>query len=234
MFRLLSANSDLLFAQVIPNATPGEPGGLYASTDHGTTWPPAGFSGQTVDRIIERDSVLFALQGGHVFASRTDTLLWKDASGSLAPDSLVVITASSDHVVTLTQASDKIWYRPMAEIKALLNEKPTHVPDSAPAAFALLQNYPNPFNPSTTIGYQIPVSCTVKLVVFDLLGREVAVLVNGPKGSGGHAVTFDATGLASGAYFYRLQIIPADGSFESDSRKRSTDLFKTRMLMVLR
>ncbi len=78
-----------------------------------------------------------------------------------------------------------------------------------PGSFSLLQNYPNPFNPSTTIKYAIPASdnsqtTKVKLVVYDLLGREVTTLVNSEKSPGYYQVNFDASGLPSGLYFYKL------------------------------
>jgi hypothetical protein len=74
-----------------------------------------------------------------------------------------------------------------------------------PIAFALEQNYPNPFNPSTIITYELPRASRVTLTVYDILGREVSLLVNEKKDAGVHEVTFDAAGLASGVYFYRLQ-----------------------------
>jgi hypothetical protein len=74
-----------------------------------------------------------------------------------------------------------------------------------PTEFAIFQNFPNPFNPTTLVRYQLPVASSVRLAVYDLLGREVAVLVNERKGPGSHEVTFDGAGLASGVYFYRLQ-----------------------------
>ncbi len=73
-----------------------------------------------------------------------------------------------------------------------------------PTRFELAQNYPNPFNPTTTIRYQLPVSTSVQLAVFDMLGREVATLVNARQGAGMYQVSFDARGLASGVYLYRL------------------------------
>lgn len=76
--------------------------------------------------------------------------------------------------------------------------------DAIPTEFGLSQNYPNPFNPSTVISYQLPVSSRVELKVFDMLGREVAVLVNERRPAGEHAVTFNAHGLASGIYIYQL------------------------------
>ena len=76
--------------------------------------------------------------------------------------------------------------------------------EGVPLAFALEQNYPNPFNPTTVVSYQLSVASNVKLVVFDILGREVAVLVNEKKAPGSYDVKFDASALASGVYLYRL------------------------------
>jgi hypothetical protein len=80
----------------------------------------------------------------------------------------------------------------------------TDMAEVAPKVFQLLQNYPNPFNPTTVVSYQLPVVSDMKLVAYDLLGREVAVLVNERKAPGIYNVQFDALGLASGVYVYRL------------------------------
>jgi phosphatidylserine/phosphatidylglycerophosphate/cardiolipin synthase-like enzyme len=84
--------------------------------------------------------------------------------------------------------------------------------ESIPTEFVLEQNYPNPFNPSTTINYSIPVetfrgmsATNVTLKIFDILGREVATLVNKEQSAGSYSVTFDASSLTSGMYFYKLQ-----------------------------
>ncbi|MEK9138198.1 MAG: T9SS type A sorting domain-containing protein, partial [Bacteroidota bacterium] len=69
---------------------------------------------------------------------------------------------------------------------------------------ALLQNYPNPFNPSTTMRYDLPEQSHVALKIYDLLGREVGILVDEVEGAGSKSVQFDASRLASGVYFYRL------------------------------
>jgi hypothetical protein len=71
--------------------------------------------------------------------------------------------------------------------------------------FYLDQNYPNPFNPSTTINFSVPSSEFVTLKVFDVLGNEVATLVNEEKPVGSYEVNFNASNLASGIYFYTLQ-----------------------------
>ena len=86
--------------------------------------------------------------------------------------------------------------------------------ETLPGEFALQQNYPNPCNPSTTIQYSIPGNVVetlhaTSLRVFDILGNEVATLVNENKPTGNYEVKFDASNLSSGIYFYKLQ----SGSF---------------------
>ncbi len=74
-----------------------------------------------------------------------------------------------------------------------------------PTKFSLAQNYPNPFNPNTTIKFTLPEKEFVTLKIYDLLGNEVIVLLNEEKTAGNHSVKFDASNLASGTYFYKLQ-----------------------------
>ncbi len=74
-----------------------------------------------------------------------------------------------------------------------------------PTEVALLSNWPNPFNPETSIGYELPQAGEVRLAVYDLLGREVAVLVDNRKPAGRHTVRFHADNLPSGSYVYRLE-----------------------------
>jgi hypothetical protein len=108
----------------------------------------------------------------------------------------------------------------IAEAKVKYSELPVSVDDNRdelPHRFLLGQNYPNPFNPTTTIKYSIPaviarsgatrqsVDMLVQLKVYDLLGREVATLVNKQQTPGNYSVNFDASKLTSGVYFYRLQ-----------------------------
>ena len=84
---------------------------------------------------------------------------------------------------------------------SVANEDPTVLPETA----ILAPNFPNPFNPSTTISYSLPSSGQVRLSVHDLLGREVAVLVDGVSPAGTHQVRFDASRLTSGLYLYTLE-----------------------------
>lgn len=75
---------------------------------------------------------------------------------------------------------------------------------TTPNKFWLAQNYPNPFNPSTTISYNLPVNSGVKLIVYDVLGQEIARLVDQVQDAGTHEVRFDASNVGSGFYFYKL------------------------------
>lgn len=102
----------------------------------------------------------------------------------------------------------------IAEVSVSAESETTEVP----AALSLEQNYPNPFNPTTTISFTLPRTGHVTLSVYDILGREVAKLVEDRLAAGIHALQFDGTGLASGAYVYRI-------SFDGQSEVR-------RMLLV--
>ncbi|MBL7075453.1 T9SS type A sorting domain-containing protein [candidate division KSB1 bacterium] len=74
-----------------------------------------------------------------------------------------------------------------------------------PKAYSLLQNYPNPFNPTTTIKYSLPKESKVTLKIFNILGGEVATLVNEHQPAGYHQISWDASGYSSGIYFYQIQ-----------------------------
>ncbi len=106
------------------------------------------------------------------------------------------LSTTSDHFPVWTRFA----FADLVSVEDRLNE--------SPAAFSLERNYPNPFNPSTVIGFTIgaihesPVQ--VRLSIYDMLGREVAVLVDGVRNAGFHEVTFDARALSSGMYIYRL------------------------------
>ncbi|MDH4070549.1 MAG: T9SS type A sorting domain-containing protein [Ignavibacteria bacterium] len=118
------------------------------------------------------------------------------ASGKILDRTTGVLT---NYVIPLPNSGAAISTLSDDETPALLSGA------ELPATFGLSQNYPNPFNPSTTITYQLPEDTHVTLVVSDLMGREVAVLVNEEQEAGYKSVVFDAANLASGVYFYRLE-----------------------------
>ena len=91
--------------------------------------------------------------------------------------------------------------------------------NDVPLTFRLEQNYPNPFNPATQITYFLPITSHISLKVFDLLGREVAMLVNEEKHAGSYSVEWNAANMPSGVYFYRLQ---------------TNDFVKTKKLVLIK
>jgi hypothetical protein len=105
-------------------------------------------------------------------------------------------TTSGKYVYRLKQLDNDGKYEYSKEVEADLG---------MPTEFSLQQNYPNPFNPETVINYQMPVSGKASLKVFDMLGREVATLVNEVKEAGTYNVSFNGKAFASGTYFYRFQ-----------------------------
>ena len=99
-------------------------------------------------------------------------------------------------------------------------------PELSPDNYVLKQNYPNPFNSVTTIKYELPQPAFVKLIVYDVLGREVTRLVNEEKPAGKYSVQFDAGNLSSGVYFYKI-------SFDNESNKMVFDGLNKTMKLIL-
>ncbi len=116
-----------------------------------------------------------------------------------------------DHLEHISNRSN-IWYVNLGHLYLYTLVRESISPTIAgvasahntPQGFALSQNYPNPFNPNTVISGQWPVTSVVRIGVYDVLGREVAVLADGRYAAGKYSFTFHGTGLASGVYFYRL------------------------------
>ncbi len=97
-----------------------------------------------------------------------------------------------------------------------LGGTPTEIQESneVPTQYTLFQNYPNPFNPTTNIKFNLPKEAKVKLTIYDAIGKEITTLVDGQMSAGSHVVTFNATNLASGVYFYRIEA----GSFRMTNK----------------
>jgi hypothetical protein len=120
-------------------------------------------------------------------------------TGTVGPDVAGFTSPSSGGGVVYAQfGATPIWYDNSNIVTGIISGT------EAPQTYELSQNYPNPFNPTTSIKYNIPGPGFVELIVFDALGREIAKLVNGNIEAGSHSVDFNAGGLPSGIYFYRI------------------------------
>ncbi|MGE5679505.1 MAG: T9SS type A sorting domain-containing protein, partial [Bacillota bacterium] len=126
----------------------------------------------------------------------------------------------------VTAVYDQGESAPSNEITFVLTQLKDMLAGKIPENFELRQNYPNPFNPVTKIQYSIPKQSFVSLKVYDIIGREVAILVDENKQAGNYEIIFNAEELSSGVYFYRLDVIP-EGKIETGFRS-------TRKFVLLR
>jgi len=123
---------------------------------------------------------------------------WTSTSFPLTGHAIYSLALNESYVFAGTESG--VWRLPYSEINTYVVDR-----GEIPTGFALEQNYPNPFNPTTVISYHLAAFGDVTLKVYDVLGREVATLVNETQGAGTHLVRFDGSNLPSSTYFYRLQ-----------------------------
>jgi hypothetical protein len=141
----------------------------------------------------------FAMEVGNLPSSTTSLEFERDPDGAPfeEPADVILSTDGTTAYVVDRRAQSVFVFTRQGTVS---NE-----PDEHPVGFTLDQNYPNPFNPSTTIVFTLGVESLARLTILDVLGREVATLHDGQLTSGQHEVVFDATGLPSGVYLYRLE-----------------------------
>jgi hypothetical protein len=147
------------------------------------------------------DGVIFA-GGGEwpttVFKSTDDGTSWTEMNAGLTTWGVLSLTINSQGYLFAGTYGGGV-FRSVQSTTSV-----EEVSGEIPTGFALDQNYPNPFNPSTEIRYTLPQKSYVTLRIFDLLGREVAVLVSEELAAGSYSTRWDAVGFASGVYLYRL------------------------------
>ncbi len=173
-------------------------GDVFRSTNNGTSWTATGLTYTTVLSLAVSGTNLFAGTYGGVFLSTNNGTSWTAVNTGLTSTYVLSLAVSGANLFAGTYGGG-VWRRPLSEITSVRlssNELPSH--------FELAQNFPNPFNPTSTIRFQVPHASHVSLSVYDVLGREVARLVNEQLAPGTYETTFDGLNLSSGVYFYRL------------------------------
>jgi len=137
--------------------------------------------------------------------SKMDTRYLRNSTYTVRIDSLLVAEAHYYAVVSVDTKGNRSGLTSMVARDTILTGVRTPDVGSRPDQFVLGQNFPNPFNPSTTISFSLPTRSYVMLSVFNMLGQKVIELVRGEREAGSYSFTFDASGLASGVYLYRMQ-----------------------------
>lgn len=182
---------------------------IYKTTDGGATWAfqtnPVSQNNAYVQindlEFVSQDSG-WAIHGtpfsGAIMFTSNGGTNWVTEEGS--NNWFQTISVFNRSKAWCGASSGKVWF-------SILNNPLgiSHNGNSIPRTYSLYQNYPNPFNPTTMITYQIPKSGSVKLSVYDVTGKRVAVLVDGQHNAGTHEISWDATNYPSGIYFYEMQ-----------------------------
>ena len=197
--------------------------GVYTATFDGAQASTSSSARGTGVVYIQNDSVKYLFTVAGLNGTYTNAHIHASPSGSvLKPTPLTADSTTSGVWLPIADSARGLLYtgnlyfnvhstvNPGGEIRGNIGvgtpitTNVDHVSSSVPTAFSLKQNFPNPFNPSTTIDFDMPSTSHVSLKIYNMLGQEVAVLVDEVRQAGTQQVTFDAKRFASGVYLYRL------------------------------
>ncbi len=181
--------------------------GIYKSTNNGDSWQKLFSMQSPIDLVTKQNYLFVSYYGSGIALTSNSGLNWTyniSNGGSQWGNRAIYSLAVNDQYLFAGTDGYSMWKRNLFEIIGLRN-----ISNEIPNQFSLSQNYPNPFNPSTKIIFAIPSNVksqtsNVKLIIFDLLGREVATIVNHQLQPGTYEVEWDASIYTSGVYFYRL------------------------------
>lgn len=184
---------------------------LLKTTDRGVTWTPINIYPGIARYDIHFTSQLTGYFVGEIFQNPTRKgvifkttdggITWQEQFFPLQVDRFFSVYFFGENVGWVGGENGSIYKTTTGGILDIESDK---IDNIIPNLYVLHQNYPNPFNPSTKIRYSIPSSSNVTIKVYDILGNEVATLLNEQKAAGNYEASFDGANLASGIYFYRL------------------------------
>ena len=174
---------------------------IYRSTDNGDNWAALDFdlSNNSISSFaVNSSGHLFAATEFGVYRSSNNGDSWEPVSSAGLITSAFVLAVNPDGYLF---AETSVGVYRSIETTTSVKE----IPGELPTSFSLEQNYPNPFNPNTTIRFALRSPNFVTLKVYNTLGQEIASLVSENLAAGSYEVSWNASGLASGVYLYRLQ-----------------------------
>ncbi|MBK7632778.1 MAG: T9SS type A sorting domain-containing protein [Ignavibacteriales bacterium] len=178
---------------------------IFRSTNNGATWDSvyscidSSHINRIYDIVTDNNDQLFAIGSLGIVSSTDNGNSWVTHNAGLTTNDVSAIEKNSEGEI-FVGTPDGVYICVKKTPTGVINDK-----EILPKNFILSQNYPNPFNPVTTIKYQIPHRSNVSLKIYDLLGNEVADLVNEEQEVGFYNIDFDASKFSSGVYFYRIQ-----------------------------
>jgi len=175
--------------------------GVYLSTNSGTTWTQTSLNTQLIFSLAAsgNNNVFAGTYALGVYGSNDNGTSSTQRNEGLGNFTVRALCILNNYIYAGTYFYG-VYRRPLGELTGI-----QPISGQFPAHFTLEQNYPNPFNPSTVIKFQVASSSSVKLIVFDVLGREVAALVDEQLKPGTYEVEWNASNYPSGVYFYKLE-----------------------------
>jgi ligand-binding sensor domain-containing protein len=185
--------------------------GMFISTNEGINWSTinSGLNYRNINSLAASATNIFAGScGGGVYLSTNNGSNWTTINTGLTNLFIQKLFIDGSYIYAGT-VNGIVWRRELSQVITSLNDE-----DEIVNQFVFEQNYPNPFNPNTAIEYSLFENSFVILKVYDMLGSEVALLINEEKAAGKYRVDFDASKLSTGVYIYKLTA----GSFSSTKK----------------
>lgn len=178
--------------------------GVFCTSDNGVNWTATnnGLTNPVIYDLAVSGANLFAATYRGVFLSRDNGAHWTGVNDGLANMQIRSLAVNNENLFAGSWGSG-VWRRSLPEMIATVSGPGGST--GLPTHFNLEQNYPNPFNPATTIEFALPKAAFVTLKIYNLRGQEITALVAEKLPAGMHQITWDATRLASGVYFCRLE-----------------------------
>ncbi|MGB9697314.1 MAG: T9SS type A sorting domain-containing protein [Ignavibacteria bacterium] len=179
-------------------------GDIYRSTNYGQTWTKTYSVSQAyVYSLYKYGSYIFAGTDSGFVVSTDGGLSFFNRNQNLGASRITAIMVYNNYVYVANgnyaAVPVAVWRRQLADVIGIKS-----ISSQVPSAYKLFQNYPNPFNPTTVFRFDLPVSSHTKLIIYDVIGREIKTLVNDKLNPGTYEVQWDGSGYSSGVYFYRL------------------------------
>ncbi|MFA6469719.1 MAG: T9SS type A sorting domain-containing protein [Bacteroidota bacterium] len=176
-------------------------GDIYVSTNNGSSWEITTLDSECISSFASKNSNIFAgaraQYFGRIYLSTNNGLTWAEV-GPVALPFVVVLTTYNEYLFAGTDYG--LYKRKISEMITPVDR----LSILTPIYNALSQNYPNPFNSTTVIRYQLPVAGKISLKIYDLLGREIATLVNEEQATGWKEVSWNGENASSGVFFYQI------------------------------